>query len=117
MGAQQFVEDWFAKWESEDFMSLPLTSDFRHTSPFGTINGKQEYLRLVEGNKNMFLGYNYTLHDSLYDPDKACVRYTITKADFSLDVCEWYYIKHGLIYEVIAYYHIGEVRQERKLRG
>ena len=52
-----------------------------------------------------------------YFENKACVRYKAIQGDFSLDVSEWYYIKNDLIEEIIAYYHIGEIRDERKLSG
>ena len=36
--------------------------------------------------------------------------------DFKLDVSEWYYFKNKLIDKIIAYYHIGELREDRKLK-
>jgi hypothetical protein len=47
----------------------------------------------------------------------ACVRYTAKQGkDFVLKVSEWYYLDKGLIAEIFAYYHIGEVRKERQLK-
>jgi len=115
MNSEQLVKDWFNKWEKGDFLNLPITDEFKHTSPFGIINGKKEYLKLVEQNKDKFLGYQFQIHDSLYDENNACVRYTGIQGDFSLDVSEWYYIKKGLIDKIVAYYHIGEIREDRKL--
>lgn len=108
-------KEWFQKWESGDFLHLPVTENFRHTSPFGTISGKSEYTKLVEANKDKFLGYRFEIHEGIYEKDKACVRYTALQGTFSLDVSEWYYIQNGLIKEIVAYYHIGEIREERKL--
>jgi len=46
------------------------------------------------------------------------VRYTARQGkDFKLDVSEWYYRENDLIREIIAYYHIGEVREERKIEN
>lgn len=115
MEIQQLVETWFHKWESGDFLELPVQEGFRHTSPFGTIEGKQAYIQLVEANQDKFLGYRFDIHDALYQGDKACVRYTAHQEDFRLDVSEWYQMKDGLISEIIAYYHIGEIREERQL--
>ena len=117
MQINYLVEEWFSKWEKGDFNHLPIAENFLHTSPFGTINGKREYLSLVEKNKDKFLGYKFNLLDEIYFENKACVRYSAIKGDFSLDVSEWYYIKNDLIEEIIAYYHIGEIRDERKLSG
>ena len=116
MDAKELVNKWFEKWESGDFYDLPISEDFKHTSPFGTIKGKKQYIGLVEQNKEKFLGNHFEIHDLLFSNDKACVRYTARQGEtFSLDVSEWYYIKDNLIHEIIAYYHIGEVREERKL--
>ena len=115
MKLKTLVEQWFAAWESGDFHKLPITDSFKHTSPFGTIEGKAAYISLVESNKDKFLGYRFNIHDVIYNDDHACVRYTAVQGDFILDVSEWYYPKDGLINEIIAYYHIGEIRDDRKL--
>ena len=115
MDIKQLVKKWFQLWEGGDFTSLPVSENFKHTSPFGTISGKKEYILLVESNKDKFLGYSFKIHDAIYDDRKACVRYTAIQGDFSLDVSEWYYINDNLIDEIIAHYHIGEIRDERKL--
>ncbi len=115
MNPKSLVETWFAKWNTGNFMELPITDSFKHTSPFGTINGKDAYLEIVQKNKDKFLGYHFDIHDSIYGNNHACVRYTGIQNDFSLDVSEWYYIKDGLIDEIIAYYHIGEIQDDRKI--
>ncbi len=116
MNSEKVVQEWFTIWRIGDFLNLPITEDFTHVSPFGTINGKKAYLNLVESNKEKFLGYIFQIHDSIYETSKACVRYTAKQGEnFSLDVSEWYYFKEGLITKVIAYYHIGDIREDRKL--
>ncbi len=116
MNTKAIVKDWFNKWEEGRFRDLPLTDNFRHTSPFGTIEGKDTYLNIVEENKDKFLGQKFEIHDGFYGEAHACVRYTARQgADFSLDVSEWYYFKGELIDLIVAYYHIGEIRNERQL--
>ena len=115
MNLKALVKKWFDQWGKGAFHNLPVSKNFTHTSPFGTISGKKQYVEIVEANKDKFLGYNFEIHDAIYAEDKACVRYTATQGDFSLDVSEWYYAKDDLIEKIIAYYHIGEIREERKL--
>jgi hypothetical protein len=112
---KNLVNQWFEKWRAGDFYDLPISENFKHTSPFGTTDGKEAYIKLVEANKDKFLGYRFEIHDEIYDDDKACVRYTAVQGDFNLDVSEWYYIKDKLIGKIIAHYHIGEIREDRKL--
>ena len=116
MDLKDLVKQWFKKWEKGDFLNLPISDNFKHTSPFGTIDGKQAYTKLVQENKDKFLGYSFKIHDAIYEANKACVRYTAKQGkDFSLDVSEWYYSKDGLIEQIIAYYHIGEIADKRKI--
>jgi hypothetical protein len=115
MELKRLVKQWFAKWEEGDFHHLPVSENFRHTSPFGTIDGKKQYISLVEANKDKFLGYRFEIHDEIYDKNKACVRYTAIQGDFTLDVSEWYFVKNDLIEAIVSYYHIGEIRDDRKL--
>ena len=113
---EKLVNEWFAKWREGDFTNLPLTEDFSHTSPFGTIEGKKTYEDLVNNNRDKFLGYTFEIHDGIYSANKACVRYTARQGDdFKLDVSEWYYVQNNLIDRIIAHYHIGEIREERAL--
>lgn len=115
MKTKALIQKWFQLWEKGDFQRLPITPDFKHTSPFGIIDGKNNYLELVENNRDKFLGYTFTIIDALYEDKKACVRYKGKQNDFELDVSEWYYLEGDLIKSVVAYYHIGEVRADRQL--
>lgn len=116
MNSKETVKSWFDKWATGDFLNLPIANTFKHTSPYGTIDGKEAYLDLVKANKDKFLGHHFEIHDEFYGEDKACIRYTAIKVDFKLEVSEWHYLKGGLIEEIVAYYNIeGEISKERQL--
>ncbi len=115
MNLRELVRLWFEKWESGDFLDLPITEDFKHTSPFGTIDGRQKYIDLVKANRDKFLGYHFHIHDEIYAGRKGCVRYTANQGDFRLEVSEWYIMGENALAEIIAYYHIGEIQDDRKL--
>ncbi|MGI9551309.1 MAG: nuclear transport factor 2 family protein [Aurantibacter sp.] len=110
MQPKELIKVWFDKWEGGNFQNLPISENFRHTSPYGTINGKKEYLELVKANKDKFLGHRFEIHDIISDEDKVCVRYTAVQKDFRLEVSEWHFVKNGLIEEIVAYYNIEEER-------
>jgi hypothetical protein len=115
MTTQELIRKWFECRGSGDHINIPVTESFGHTSPLGTIHGKKEYLDQVNRNKDKFLGYRFMIIDEIIENNKATVRNTAFHGEFKLDVSEWYYIKDGLIDEIIAYYHIGEIRDDRKL--
>lgn len=104
------VQKWFKNWESGDYLNLPISDNFKHTSPYGTIKGKKEYLNLVQSNKEKFLDHQFQILDGIFEENKACVRYLATKGDFRLVVSEWYYFLKGEIVEIVAYYNIEEER-------
>ena len=116
MDAKKLVQTWFEKWETGDFQHIPVSENFKHTSPYGTINGKQAYLDLVAANKDKFLGNQFELQDELYEANRACVRYIVRKGTFSMNVSEWFYIAENEIEEIISYYNIeGEISEDRQL--
>lgn len=41
MKMKRLVEEWFPKWEAGDFLNLSVAENFRHTGPFGIIDGKR----------------------------------------------------------------------------
>jgi hypothetical protein len=116
MKMQQLVEQWFEAWDTGNLADLPISENFKHSSPFGTIEGKKAYMELVQKNRSKFLGYTFQIHDAMYDHNKACVRYPARQGkDFKLDVSEWYYTHENRIDEIISHYHIGEIIDSRKL--
>jgi len=116
MEIKELVRKWYKVWDEGDFENIPVTENFKHTSPYGTIDGRKPYFSLVEANRDKFLGNHIKIHDEIYGQDRACVRYTVSKGDFAMEVSEWFYLRDGLIQEIIAYYNIeGEISGERKL--
>ncbi len=112
------IKSWFDLWASGDYLNLPISDNFKHTSPFGTIHGKVAYLDLIRENEAKFLGYTFEVVDTLFEKDRACVRYIARQGDdFHLEVSEWYYPEGDLIGEIVAYYHIGDIKEDRKLEG
>ena len=118
MSVEKLVKQWFDIWEKGNFEDLPLSPHFSHTSPYGTIAGKQAYMDLVNANREKFLGHTFLIHDTIFETDKACIMYTAKQEDFELEVTEWHYVKNNLIKKIVAYYNIpGEIRDDRKLEN
>ncbi len=116
MEIMDLVNAWFERWENGEFMDLPISENFTHTSPYGTIEGKKAYIDLIAANIDKFLGHRFEIHDVIYESERACVRYTAIKDNFTLDVSEWYYVNNGEIEKIFAYYNIeGDISEDRKL--
>ncbi|NQY05791.1 MAG: hypothetical protein HRT68_06190, partial [Flavobacteriaceae bacterium] len=87
--SKQLVHKCFKVWETGDFLDLPITDDFKHTSPYEVRQGKVTYTELVEGKKDTFLGHRFELYDELHGDQKTCVRYTAIQVESCLEVTEW----------------------------
>jgi len=111
MNIEDLVHTWFELWGTGDFESLPLAEDFTHTSPYGTIHSKAEYLALASANRDVFLGNTFEIHEMLFDEHIACIRYTMRSPTGKLEVSEWIYEEKGLIGKIIAYYNLEEERE------
>ena len=118
MTSKELVKKWFSIWENGDFRNIPVSDNFKHTSPYGTIESKKSYLELVAANEDKFLGNQFEILDEIFETDRACVRYIVSKGDFSMAVSEWHFIKDGCIEEIVAYYNIeGAINEDRKLKN
>ncbi len=115
---KHLVDKWFKCWTSGLFRDIPVSEDFVHISPYGTISGKAQYLHIVEANTDRFLGHRFEIHDCLYEDKKACVNYSAIKADFAMPVSEWYYLStDGLIGKIVAFYNAGgEISADKQLK-
>ncbi|MBT8143023.1 MAG: nuclear transport factor 2 family protein [Gammaproteobacteria bacterium] len=103
------IQKWFDVWESGKLEELPVTDDFSHTSPFGTIAPKSAYLEIVSKNRAEFLGNVFTILDQIQEGNKLVVRYDLSNKNTGLEmrVCECYELEGDLINEIHAYYNIG----------
>ena len=103
------VKKWFDLWEEGNVEELPLTNDFKHHSPFGTIETKEKYLELVSKNKDNFLGNSFKIIDHIQEENKVSVRYELLNKNTGLDmeVSEWFILNGDLIQEVWSYYNVG----------
>ena len=116
MELKEIIQRWFATWESGDYLQIPITENFRHSSPFGIIDGKKAYLDLVKSNIDKFLGHRFEFHDELIEDQKACIRYTATHENRSYRVSEWFYKEGDLLKEVVADFNVGAIGDDKKLK-
>lgn len=102
------VKEWFRAWDTNDLDALPISDDFSHTSPFGTIEPKEAYMNIVNSNKDSFLDNEFNIIDEMQDGDNVCVRYELINKKGVMPVCEWFVIRDETICRVYSYYNIGD---------
>ena len=103
------VAKWISCWDSGKVDDLPITNDFSHTSPFGTIAPKEKYMDIVHKNKADFLGNTLTVKKQIREGNQVCVQFEQHNKNTGLkmSVCEWYVIEGDLIKEIRSFYNIG----------
>ncbi|HSM32245.1 MAG TPA: nuclear transport factor 2 family protein [Woeseiaceae bacterium] len=105
------VARWFACWNTGPIDDLPITDDFRHTSPFGTIESRARYLEIVNRNRDQFLGNRLAVLRQIVDGNDVCVQFRQTRdddPDFEMTVREWYVLDGDRIREIESFYNIGD---------
>jgi hypothetical protein len=97
------ARSWLRAWDTGDPSLLRLTPDFVHTSPFGRIEGAEEYLRIVEPmSRKSVLGI--TVRDVIEGEGRAAITYGLETPAGTVEACDWVFVENGRIREVNAYY-------------
>ncbi|MDX1378896.1 MAG: nuclear transport factor 2 family protein [Anaerolineales bacterium] len=97
---------WFDAFREKDISILEgnLAEDFTHTSPYGTIKGKEAYLDLVRENPEAFFSPVIEILDVIESGNSFAVRYLVNENP----ACDCIYIQEDQISEIYSYYHVGE---------
>ncbi|WP_422105193.1 nuclear transport factor 2 family protein [Winogradskyella sp.] len=103
------VEKWLSCWKNGNIEDLPITEDFSHTSPFGTIAPKSKYMDIVLKNRKDFLGNTLTVIKQIQEGNNVCIQFEQHNKNTGLEmaVCEWYQIEGNLIKDIRSFYNIG----------
>lgn len=70
------ARSWLRAWDTGDLSLLRLAPDFVHTSPFGRIEGAEEYLRIVEPMSRKSV-QGIDVKDVLEGEDRAAITYDV----------------------------------------
>lgn len=103
------VGKWFSCWETGNIDELPIVDDFKHSSPFGTIETKKRYLEVIEKNRKNFFGNKLTVIEQVKENNNVCVQFEQKNSNTGLEmlVCEWYVLEGGKIKEIRSFYNVG----------
>lgn len=103
---RNLVDEWFGAFEEKDISILEraLGEGFVHSSPFGEIKGKGEYLDLIRNNTEAFFSPTIEIQDVIEGDDKFAVRYLVNQNP----ACDCIYVRDGQILKIYSYYHVGK---------
>lgn len=101
--AERLARVWIETWDRGDPMKLPLADDFVHTSPFGRIEGRENYLDVVRPMAEANVA-SLDIQDVIAAGDRACIAFTMTTPNGPVACCDWVTVADGKIASVTSYY-------------
>ncbi|NND72178.1 MAG: nuclear transport factor 2 family protein [Rhodothermales bacterium] len=107
--AMQLAMDWINAWTTGDLTLLKLAPDFSHTSPFGTIEGREKYLDIIipAAKQNVT---RLEFQEIIADENRAVIRFLAVGPDGTTPTSEWIYAENGEIKSIVSYYDQGSKR-------
>lgn len=101
---EEQARNWILVWNDGDPRSLPLADDFSHTSPYGTITGRETYLDTVIPQAKQSV-MRLTVDDVLVAGPRAVVRYRMEGSGGSVTpACDWLEFTDDRLARVWSYY-------------
>ena len=122
--ASALAVGWIQAWKSFDmeWLRSHLAPDFRHTSPFGVLMGRDSYLETVEPLARKSVN-ELVIRDVVGDEDRAAIWFENRGADGVTPTCDWIFTEGKQIKEIHSFYDPAGVRLvlpesgQRRLEG
>ena len=101
--AKRLARQWIEIWGSGDPLALPLANDFVHVSPFGRLEGRDNYLDVVRpmAKENVAA---LEVQEVIGEGDTACVAFTMETPNGPVPCCDWVVVEGDRIRSVHSYY-------------
>ena len=97
----EIVKEYFDGWENSDLSKIRLSDNFRHTSPNGTYETSDDFLKDCW----QFSGLEMSEKEFVSADDTVCARYKIKdKHGNDIHVCEWFKVEEEKIRSVDVYF-------------
>ncbi len=108
-GAAALAREWIEAWIAGTPHKLPLAESFTHSSPFGTIEGRDTYFEwmkpmLERGSPPM------KIVKVLGGEDEAVVWYDLTLPSGEVPCCDWVHVRDGKIAAITSFYDATNMR-------
>lgn len=101
---EDLTRRWITVWTDGDPFAFPLAADFEHTSPYGTIRGRDRYLETVvpAAKANVM---TLTVESVIVSGDEGAVRYRMEGPSGGVtEACDWLRFERGALARVWSYY-------------
>lgn len=107
--AEALARLWIESWNEGAPDLIPLAVNFKHTSPFGCVEGRQKYLDWVKplAKRNVT---QLRILRTLSGTNEATIHFEMLTPKGLIQVCDWIVAEAGQITEVHSFYDATELR-------
>lgn len=101
--AESLARAWIDGWNAGKPDDIPLAANFVHTSPFGTVSGREKYLDWVRplAAKNVT---SLKVVRTLAEGDECAIWFEMGTPGGMVRVCDWVQTRDGEIATVTSFY-------------
>lgn len=101
--SERLARAWIDGWKAGKPEEIPLASDFIHTSPFGVVKGREEYLAKTKpmAAKNVV---SLEVVNTLSGEGESAIWYEITTPNGLLQACDWVQTSNEVIVSITSFY-------------
>ena len=109
--AETLARVWIDYWNKGTPDDIPLAENFKHTSPFGCVQGRKKYLDWVKplAAKNVT---ELEILRTVSSLNEAAIHFEMQTPKGPIHVCDWVVVKDGEITEIHSFYDATELRDQ-----
>ncbi len=107
--AERLAREWIEGWIRGTPDEIPLATGFTHSSPFGRVSGRKEYLEWVKplAAKNVA---SLKILKAVGSEAEAAIWFEMTTPNGTVPCCDWVEVKNGEILAVTSFYDATDLR-------
>jgi len=107
--AERLARAWIQGWIDGKPDDIPLAENFTHSSPFGTVSGRQKYLDWVKplAEKNV---QELSIVKTLGDDTEAVIWFEMTGPEGPVPSVDWIHTENGEITAIHSFYDASSVK-------
>ena len=107
--AEQLARAWIEGWIAGTPENIPLADDFVHSSPFGTVSGRDRYLDWVRPMAAQNVA-SLNILKTLGGKSEAAIWFEMKTPGGVVQVCDWVESKNGEIVAITSFYDASSLR-------
>lgn len=107
--AERLARSWIDGWNAGKPDDIQLAAGFTHSSPFGTVSGREKYLAWVKP----LAAQNVTslkIHKTVGSGNEAAIWFEMMTPNGLVQCCDWVEVSNGEIVAITSFYDASGLR-------